>query len=470
MEGWDYFGASPVLIPTANDRYTAIFGNGDGVVRSVDAGSGDAFWTFETATLIRGTPAVSEGLVFVGGGDGIVYALDLATGEERWRYVTAGTEMKAADFGFDRQQIQASPAVVDGVVYIGSRDASLYALDAANGDLLWHREDGSAWVVGSAAVAGGTLFNGRSSSRRFRAVDIVNGGERWVVKTGAPIFSSPVVVDDLVYVGSEDGRIYAFETETGATRWQYATDGAIYSSPVVADGRAYIGSDDGVLYAIDGGSYARRHLAVFFDDSLTSHARWGRAPHNQWATNYLQKHGYRVLDAEGLQEFMTDRANDGEPSVVVFGMDVVPETVASSAGDTALTHGYLGSGGKIVWLGRPPFFVEFDSTGKRLGVDRNRPSQFVGVDFSPWNGDRYYARPTEIGREWGLTQWETAHPSAISESVDVILARDELGSATAWVNSFGGPPGTGFVFLPEPTNEAQLDQIRSIAEYGLLRE
>jgi len=57
-----------------------------------------------------------------------------------------------------------------------------------------------------------------------------------------------------VYVGSDDGRLYAFRSAgcgaaTCLPRWSYATGAAVKSSPAVAHGMVYVGSDDGRLYA-----------------------------------------------------------------------------------------------------------------------------------------------------------------------------------------------------------------------------
>ena len=53
---------------------------------------------------------------------------------------------------------------------------------------------------------------------------------RWKYTTGDAILSSPVVVNNVVYVGSFDGKVYAFNARTGAILWTYATGGAIWSS------------------------------------------------------------------------------------------------------------------------------------------------------------------------------------------------------------------------------------------------
>jgi len=103
--------------------------------------------------------------------------------------------------------IHSSPAIVGGVVYIGSTDGRVYAFDAATGQ------------------------------------------PRWVAGTGARIFSSPTVANGVVYIGSQDHRLYALNAATGAILWTYTTGDAIDSSPTVANGMVYVGSWDGKLYA-----------------------------------------------------------------------------------------------------------------------------------------------------------------------------------------------------------------------------
>jgi outer membrane protein assembly factor BamB len=54
-----------------------------------------------------------------------------------------------------------------------------------------------------------------------------------------------------IYVGSEDGRLYAVNATTGEKLWDILIGDSITSSPAVADGIVYVGSHDGNLYAIE---------------------------------------------------------------------------------------------------------------------------------------------------------------------------------------------------------------------------
>ena len=80
----------------------------------------------------------------------------------------------------------------------------------------------------------------------------------WSAKTGGPVKSSAAVADGLVFVGSDDGNVYAFDAETGAVRWTHATGMPIEASPLIHDGTVYVGSSDGALYALDARTGALR--------------------------------------------------------------------------------------------------------------------------------------------------------------------------------------------------------------------
>jgi eukaryotic-like serine/threonine-protein kinase len=77
---------------------------------------------------------------------------------------------------------------------------------------------------------------------------------KWRFDTHAKILSSPAVANDVVYVGSFDGKLYAVNAQTGAAVWSFQTDGPVNSSPAVDNGTVYFSSLDGNVYAVDAGT------------------------------------------------------------------------------------------------------------------------------------------------------------------------------------------------------------------------
>ena len=195
-------------------------------------------WTATTGGGVSSSPAVVNGVVYVGSEDRHVYAFSAANGQFLWRSPTGAV-------------IGSSPAVVNGVVYIGSYDGKLYAFDAATGALRWSAATGGL-IHSSPAVVNGVVYVG-SQDFKLYAFDAITGAVRWTAATGGAIYDvSPAVANGVVYTGSDDGKLYAFDAATGALRWSAATGGAIdRSSPAVAQGLVYVGSRDGRLYAFD---------------------------------------------------------------------------------------------------------------------------------------------------------------------------------------------------------------------------
>jgi outer membrane protein assembly factor BamB len=87
--------------------------------------------------------------------------------------------------------IDSSPTVVNGMVYFGSYDSKIYALNA------------------------------------------LTGTKNWEYSTGGIILGSPVVANNILYVGSGDYIFYAIDATTGTKKWSYTAAGLLYSSPCV---------------------------------------------------------------------------------------------------------------------------------------------------------------------------------------------------------------------------------------------
>ena len=196
----------------------------------------DYLWRYETGDYVRSSPAIVDGVVYFGSVDNYLYAVDADSGELRWRYETGDS-------------VDSSPAAVDGVVYFGSVDNYLYAVDAASGELRWRYETGDSVDSSPAAVDGVVYFG--STDNYLYAVDAASGELRWRYETEDAVVSSPVVVDGVVYFGSTDNYLYAVDAVTGTLRWRYETGDSVGSSPAVVDGIVYFGSTDDHLYAVD---------------------------------------------------------------------------------------------------------------------------------------------------------------------------------------------------------------------------
>jgi outer membrane protein assembly factor BamB len=422
----------------------AYVGSGEGHVLAIDVARGTVRWRAPTEGRVRSTPAVTGGSVIVGSADGRVYAFDAATGRQRWRFETEGAGLHSEKFGFDRRTIQSSPAIADSVVLIGARDGMLYALHQATGRELWRSDHRVSWVNGSAAIREGTAYVGSSDAAFLQAVDRNTGTERWRKPTGAVVWGSAAATDRLVIYGDGAGRVRALDRATGTERWTFFTEAQVYSSPVPAGRLVVFGSMDGGVYALrttDDGPIRR---AVYLDTAGPA-----KPPAAELAVaRTLGSRGYQVLGRDSLAAFLTERIADPAPSVVVFATDELPADVIRPPLDRSLLRRYLDRGGKVVWGSVPPLVYPRDSSGQRGGLATlvwTRADTLLGMKHAGTIFDRRSVRPTAAGRRWGLTgRWRDGwgiEPAAASE----VLGLDDWGLAAAWVRTYGGSAGTGFV-------------------------
>lgn len=258
------------------------FGSDDGHVYALDAATGGQRWKHRTGGPVPSTPAVAHGRVYVASYDGRIRALDAATGELVWRFATAGERRfeakglhgmlpKAQTFPDPFDVYLSSPTVVDGVVYIGSGDGHVYALDAADGSLRWKFDTGEVVHASPAVARVGATGNdalvvvGSWNSRLF-ALEAKTGAERWRFQAGVdPVMfnqqgfqSSPTIALDgrgggTVYVGGRDSHVYALDLASGAERWRFSTGFSwVIGTPLVHGGRVYFAtSDTALVHAVD---------------------------------------------------------------------------------------------------------------------------------------------------------------------------------------------------------------------------
>jgi eukaryotic-like serine/threonine-protein kinase len=272
----------------------AYWGSQTGAIFAIDGQSGSLKWQFATDTFVGSSPAVANGLVYAGCADGNLYAIDARTGKERWRAPLGGPVYESSPVVVDgvvyvqSGGAASSPAVVGGVVYVGggarpdavrwpgdavlhaidartgrerwrlaTGSAGVYAVDAATGTALWQFQTAGPVVRTAVAAADGAVyavsFNADGGAGILYAIDIRDHAARWHFTEPESEFigTSPAVADGTVYIGAEDGRLYAIDATTGRQRWAATAGNQVQSSPIVVDGVVLVGSFDGALYAFD---------------------------------------------------------------------------------------------------------------------------------------------------------------------------------------------------------------------------
>ncbi len=193
-------------------------------------------WRFETEEEVRSTPALHGKVLYAGSYDNNLYAVNAVKGTLLWKFATDGG-------------ICGTPRLHDDLVIFGSEDHTVYALDVKEKRVRWRYATGGP-VRSSACIEGNHVYIGSDDGHLY-ALSLATGQEVWKLKTWMPIRSTPAAAGPMVYVGSEDTHLYAIDRETGASKWKFQTLRGITSSPLVVDGFVYVGSMDSHLYAFD---------------------------------------------------------------------------------------------------------------------------------------------------------------------------------------------------------------------------
>lgn len=192
-------------------------------------------WTFKCEDEIRGSPICDGGIVYVGSYDHNLYAIEMKSGQFIWKFPTQGG-------------ITGRPAIYDSVIYFGSEDHSLYAISAKTGKLLWtYLTDGP--VYSSPRLLENHIIVG-SDDGFLHAINTLTSRMTWRTDASAPIRSTPCIDADLIYFGTESGELICVDL-SGETHWRFRAKRAITASPVCGQGAIYVPALDSVVYALD---------------------------------------------------------------------------------------------------------------------------------------------------------------------------------------------------------------------------
>ena len=209
-------------------------------VQAINPFTGDIMWNVShDAGQVATIPVYYEGKVYFGTnwGDGTYYAVNASDGSILWTQ-TIGDEYTAGT------------VIVDGIVYVPLVYDQIVAMDALTGEIIWDREVQSS-LHATPAYESGILYTGHY---RMQAVNASTGDIIW---TGplSRVSSSVLLVGDTV-CGHGHGYVMCLNKTDGVEVWLTdvgTTDAwsAIESTPAVLGDRLFVGTQDGWLYALD---------------------------------------------------------------------------------------------------------------------------------------------------------------------------------------------------------------------------
>ena len=127
------------------------------------------------------------------------------------------------------------------------------ALDASTGKEKWHYDTGAIEIKSSPVIADGTLFVGSNDGSVY-AITTDKGTLKWKYSTSNNIESSPSVRNGVVYFGSTDSNFFALDALTGNVIWKFPNSGPVLSGPAISNDIVYFGTRNNFIYALDANS------------------------------------------------------------------------------------------------------------------------------------------------------------------------------------------------------------------------
>lgn len=217
----------------------------DGFAAALALDTGRLLWKRPIDGVFLAAPALAGNLVLFGGDRGVVSALDITDGQAVWSFRPA----ESSEFG---QHLPYSPAVMEDTVYVTSWNRRCYALDATSGELRWVSAPTEKRPPLTSPVLTEDAAIFCAHDRYVYCLDRMTGQRRWQLQLAKPSQVAPLLVDGLLYVVTQDGKVHCIDPTNGMpvdaplletsakVEMAWATDGHLI----------YLGDHDGQVYGL----------------------------------------------------------------------------------------------------------------------------------------------------------------------------------------------------------------------------
>ncbi len=283
-----------------------------------DITTGKEKWGKSLTGSVTTSPVISNEMVYFCTDDGFCYGADKNTGREHWVLSPAQRNLNASNC--NKCALRFSQHIVDNsILYVGSLDHNLYALDAQTGVIKWSFHTGNS-ILNAPTISNGKIYLGSNDGKIYvidaqtgiellsfsippspnnnsepgiyatplidsttiyavngslLALDIHSGNIRWRFSSQSPlgqIIGNPSMFENSIITPTMDA-IYAINKTTGEPIWEFShIKGSVFFSPVLENGKIYFGDSSGYLYIINAktGRQVRKYNMSLLDLSSYS--------------------------------------------------------------------------------------------------------------------------------------------------------------------------------------------------------
>ncbi len=269
----------------------------DGKVYCLNAADGNILYTYDTKSPIFGSPAYSEGTIYIASTDFVMYALSANDLSLKWKSISLTMDIEVPERS--KFSVDATPTIGGGLVFIGAGVYSglpkaganytghsvpraggfggamrMMAFNATTGASVWNQTRSGNTPIHVPVYWNGQIYgpeffyltsmnvskpnSGTAALGDFGAsasTPRLSGNRTWAQWLGYQISSSAAYADDptgaKIYIGSDIGSLYAIDATTGKTLSVFTAGANIASSPALWDGKLYACAVNGKIYCFD---------------------------------------------------------------------------------------------------------------------------------------------------------------------------------------------------------------------------
>ncbi|UJR23756.1 hypothetical protein I4U23_026733 [Adineta vaga] len=237
--------ASPLLVLLDDQRQYVIIGSHAGLINAYHITNGQLIWSFQTNDRIEGSAALSRNgqFVLIGDYSGLLYIIKCSNGQLYSTYQCQGL-------------IKTIPCIhsLFDIVYLGAHDQFIHAIhiQEISSICLWKFGLNSSCVSSPQLSADNTRLYVATLGGDVFAFQSNDGTILWKQSLVKPIFSTIAIwKEKFLLIGCVDQKLYCLCCDTGEQKWTFETNGPLFSSPCLFNNTLFIGCHDQYLYAID---------------------------------------------------------------------------------------------------------------------------------------------------------------------------------------------------------------------------
>ena len=317
-------------------------------------------WTVHGGGLIEFQPVIAAGRLFALRNDGRAFAIGTETGRFRWRKRVGSLAASAPAVGGASVYFVVNAGGYGGIA--GAGRAKLVAVRRRSGTVRFSKRLGSS-SESSPLLIGERVYMGSQNGTVY-CMSARDGHVIWTYHAGAPVKSALAWWHGKLYFGDYGGSITALRAKNGSLVWRSGVGGEVYATPAVAFGRVYVGSKSGAVSALNANNGRRlwsRGTGAYVYAAPAVAAVPGMPP--------------AVFVGSYSGRFYAFRARDGavlwsRPAggIVSGAASVIGQVVYFSALTARRTYAVSAKTGRLLWTLHAGAFNPAISDGKRIYI------------------------------------------------------------------------------------------------------